>query len=310
MDVVLLHNPSSGDGDQSSANLANLLRKHGYQPECFSLNEALQRTDLLKRGEFIVVAGGDGSIKRLANQIVHQKRPVAPLPLGTANNIATSLGITGEIEDIIAGWRPSERRRPIDLGLARGPWGERHFIEAVGIGLIGRAIKILDAIDEASQRKFSQKEDKLYRDLCVLLTLAREMPPLKIDVVKDGENRSGDYLLLEVMNISRTGPGYELARDANPSDGRLSLVAVRAKERDRLQKSLTDCLHQLDRGTTLWEEPVKRLQLELAEGEVRLDDEIIWPPESHANTEIAPDQPITIDLTVVPGVLEFITPTT
>ena len=271
MDVVLLHNQKAGDGDHSVDELAALLRRHGYRPECFSLKKALKRTDPLERGEFIIVSGGDGSVRRVATRLAHRGRPIAPLPIGTANNIATSLGIRGDPDAIIAGWKSGTRRR-IDLGLASGPWGKRHFIEGIGLGLIGRAITTIETIDDVSDREFENRQDKLYRDLCVLLALANEMPPLPIRVTQDGEDRSGRYLLLEMVNISRAGPGFELARGADPGDGWLNVVSVRADERHKLQESLKRCLAALDHGTILESQRAHELRLELSSGELRIDD--------------------------------------
>ena len=172
----------------------------------------------------------------------------------------------GEPEAIIAGWQHG-RRRKIDLGCAAGPWGKRRFIEGMGLGLIGRAIATLEAIDDVSTRKFANKEDKLYRDLCVLFALAHEMPPLHIEVQSDDDDCSGEYLLLEVLNISRAGPGFELAQRADPSDGLLDVVSVRTGDRAKLAEGVKGCLKQLEHGATLDSHTARSLHLGLRAGE-------------------------------------------
>jgi diacylglycerol kinase (ATP) len=307
MDVVLLHNPDAGDGDRSGEDLAKLLRQHGYRPTTLSLDEAWEETDPLKRAEFIIVAGGDGSVKQVALALAHRGRPIAPLPMGTANNIATSLGVKGEAEAIIAGWKTGRRRR-IDLGCATGPWGQRRFIEGIGLGLIGRAINTLEAIDEATLRKFANKEDKLYRDLCVLFALAHEMPPLRIEVQSDDQDCSGEYLLLEILNISRAGPGFELAQQADPSDGLLDVVSVRTGDREKLEESVKGCLKQLAHGTTLDSRTARSLRLSLRAGELRIDDDIVWPRADGPADSRDGLQSIEVEVTVEPGALEFVLP--
>ena len=65
--------------------------------------------------------------------------PIAILPLGSANNIARSVGIEADpIEIARAGWRETEVRR-LDVGTAAGPWGKRPFVEAVGVGALAEA---------------------------------------------------------------------------------------------------------------------------------------------------------------------------
>lgn len=55
------------------------------------LESVLESTDV------IVAAGGDGTVSTAARAVAGRDIPVAILPLGTANNIARSLGIEGSI---------------------------------------------------------------------------------------------------------------------------------------------------------------------------------------------------------------------
>ena len=58
---------------------------------------------------------------RVALSLKDRSSLLAILPIGTANNIARSLGIVGEPKDIL----PELARAPIkflDVGVAMGPW--------------------------------------------------------------------------------------------------------------------------------------------------------------------------------------------
>src|SRR5688500_13926950 len=90
MDVVLLHNEKSGDESWSRNDLIKLVRRAGFEPRYFPLNRALDEPKLLDRGEFVIVAGGDGAIRRAGLAMIGRDRALAPLPLGTANNIIRS----------------------------------------------------------------------------------------------------------------------------------------------------------------------------------------------------------------------------
>jgi diacylglycerol kinase family enzyme len=57
--------------------------------------------------------------------------PIAILPLGTANNIAKTLGIRGSAEQLIAAI-PTAVRRAFDLGVIGGPGLDARFLEGVG----------------------------------------------------------------------------------------------------------------------------------------------------------------------------------
>jgi hypothetical protein len=46
-----------------------------------------------------------------------------------------SFGIAGAPHEVAAGWR-LDRWQPFHVGVARGPWGRRHFIGGIGLGSI------------------------------------------------------------------------------------------------------------------------------------------------------------------------------
>lgn len=305
MDVALFHNAKAGDEDFTEGKLVKLLRREGFRAKYFPLKEGLADDKALAHGEFLVVAGGDGSIRKVANRLVGTKRRVAPLPLGTANNIARSLGIPTEPEKVVAGWKHPVRRH-IDMGVAKGPWGKRYFIEGVGFGLIGRAIAIIDDIDANSGRAFTTREDKLHRDLCVMTALALEMPPTELKLVVDGEKLTDEYLLFEVLNINRAGPGIELATEADPSDGWLDVVSASSRERRKLTQSIEKCLSESRRGPILASRKVKKLKLAIGKCELRLDDKVVLRSEDFAKW--TKDKRVKIEISIEHKALELLLP--
>jgi diacylglycerol kinase (ATP) len=311
MDVALLHNAKAGDEEFSEKKLVKLLRAGGYKARYFPLKEALKSKAMLKEafhhGKMVVVAGGDGSIRKVANRLAGTKRTIAPLPIGTANNIAHSLGITGSPEAVIAGWtKPQERK--IDLGIAKGPWGRKTFIEGVGLGLIGRAIAIIEDIDDVSGRVFSTKEDKMHRDLCVMAALAHEMPPTHVKVTIDGNKTVDDYLLFEILNINRAGPGIDLANAADPGDGWLDLVWASAGERRKLTQSIEKCLSDSRHGPILMSQKARKIRLAVGKCELRLDDKVVLRSEDFAKWTA--DKRVKIEIGIEPKALHFLLPST
>jgi diacylglycerol kinase (ATP) len=309
MDVAVLHNAKAGDKDYSPQKLLKLLRAGGYKAKYFPLKEALHDKALLKEalhyGKMVVVAGGDGSIRKVANKVIGRKISLAPLPLGTANNIARSLGIVGTPEEVVAGWKkPVERK--IDLGVAKGPWGTKYFIEGVGLGLIGRAIAIIQDIDEVSGRVFSTKEDKMHRDLCVMAALAHEMPATQVKLVIDDNKTVDDYLLFEILNVNRAGPGIELAAAADPGDGWLDLVWATAGDRRKLTQSIEKNLAEARHGPILASRKIKRLRMAVGKCELRLDDKVVLRSEDFAKW--TQDKRVKIEISIEPKALDFVLP--
>ena len=297
MDVVLLHNPKAGDENWSRANLLKLVRRAGFEPKYFPLRRALDEPKLLDRGEFVIVAGGDGAVRKAALALIGRDRPLAPLPLGTANNIVRSFELPLRPEEIVEGWR-RPRRRPFDVGVIAGPWGKRPFIEGVGVGLISRSISVLDEIDQEAVYEFKKSEHKLHRDICVTAALAREMCALPAELTLDGRPISGEFLLLEVLNIRRAGAGVELAPRANPSDGRFDVVSATAAQRRSLLRTLKARLSDKKGVSSMTVRRARHVQLALhAECEMRIDDDTVTV-----------DADTKVEITMKPGELEFLLP--
>jgi diacylglycerol kinase family enzyme len=300
MDVALVHNPHAGAQRHDRNNIERLLRHGGYRPKYFTVEQALKDPRAFEHGKFVVVAGGDGSIRKAALKMAGTGRVLAPLPLGTANNIAHSLGIEARLRDIIDGWSGGNVR-PLDLGCAEGPWGRRLFIEGAGIGLVERAMPVIQAIAQADEHEFADPADELHRDLCVYIALAQTMPALKAKVALGRRRpKTEKYILLEFLNIGRAGPCIRLRPRANVSDGKLEVIAVTEKDRPDMVKHLTAHLNDAHRAA-LPRTLARSATLQLSGGSLRVDDQIIWKANPRGKS-------VKVKLWVVPGALQMLMP--
>lgn len=303
MQVALFHNSGAGKDDISTSDLATLLRRSGFNPVCFPLKESLDDPAALNTGEFVIAAGGDGSVREVALRLAHTGRPLAPLPLGTANNIARSLGLRGSPADIIAGWK-SPRRARLDLGVARGPWGETKFIEGVGLGLVGRAISLIESIAKASGHDYDNREDELHRDLSVFLTLAQEMSPIELSLEINGTASRDRFLLLEILNITGAGPALQLASRAEPGDGLLDVVAVPESQRSRLSAHLLQHFSSSRPEPLLSSQNAREVRITTAACDVRIDDCVVLDSRDRSPSS----EPFNINISVDHAALELILP--
>ncbi len=85
-----------------------------------SANTLLQKTEGWEKIEalktdLIVLAGGDGTVRKAAPHILGKEIPIGLFPLGTANNIAKTLGISGDTESVAATWGHGTLK-PYDVG--------------------------------------------------------------------------------------------------------------------------------------------------------------------------------------------------
>jgi diacylglycerol kinase (ATP) len=222
--AVVLHNPAAGRGNVSADDLLAALAAGGIASRYCSTKQPDFAHALGEPADLVVMAGGDGTVMNAIGHLRHRSMPIAILPLGGANNIARSLGITADpLETARAGWREIAARR-LDIGTAIGPWEKRLFVEGVGVGAVAEAMSAIAERDVSGPEKSGLARQALVE----MLTAAR---PRKVRLTIDGQEVTCRCLLAEIMNIASTGPRLLLAPAADPGDGLLDLVCLEPEAR-------------------------------------------------------------------------------
>jgi diacylglycerol kinase family enzyme len=232
MRVTLIHNPRAGAGDFDPEALMDVMRKHGHEPTYQCRKDKDWEKCLDEATDLFAVAGGDGSVARVARKLARLPSchtPIAVLPMGTANNIANSLNIRGNAHNLIAGWNDA-KRVPVDVGRAKTGKATDAFIESIGCGFFADMM----VAEEAEPSVEGDTPDEAVASARKLLRRTlKKAKPRKWRVEVDGHDHSGSYLLVEAMNMKRIGPGLELAPDADLGDGLIEVVFVCDDESDR-----------------------------------------------------------------------------
>jgi diacylglycerol kinase (ATP) len=302
MRVTLIHNSKAGANEQPSVDgILGLIRAAGHAVTLQAPKGDDWERALEDPGDLVAVAGGDGTVGAVAVRLAGRGVPIAVLPVGTANNISKVLRLADTtLERLIAGWAAA-RRIGFDVGVVTGPWGATRFIEGVGVGLLARAITELDAKAEIAFGQVDNREEKMTSGLKRLRDLAGNCPAMTLRIVLDGQDLSGDYILLEVMNIKHIGPSLHFAPDADSGDGLLDVVLVTADQRDRLGEYLSSCLEGRPQSPQWTVHRGARLRLEYEDQDMHIDDKV-WP--SHGST--AAHVPMHLDIKVDSQILEFL----
>src|SRR5258705_7424008 len=132
MRVSVVHNPTAGHGRYVLEELLVGLQRSGRPVHvcvCVDDVEGANFDHLLNDpGDAIVVAGGDGSVRRVARHIVGRGVPLAVVPLGTANNIARALNLPRDPALVIAQLNAMVPWK-YDVGCITGPWWRNAFLE-------------------------------------------------------------------------------------------------------------------------------------------------------------------------------------
>jgi diacylglycerol kinase family enzyme len=235
--VILFHNPRAGDEQHSRETVERLIREHGHSLEYYSTKEDGWELGLARPGDLVAIAGGDGTVGKVLTELVTKEpRPVALLPLGSANNIAQTLGLADRgLEELVRRW-PVAGRRPYRLGQLVTAGTRAIFAETVGGGLFAESLRRSEETDGA--------DDKIEHGLRLLRRIVDELPALEWRVDLDGSDRSGRFLAVEAMAIGWTGPGVPLAPAADPQDSLLDVVRICERDRTALASYLDARLHK------------------------------------------------------------------
>ena len=188
--------------------------------------------------DLVVAAGGDGTVRSAAKVVAGSSTPVTILPLGTANNIATSVGLGGEITDLIASWHHA-RRVPFDLGYARAGSKRWHVVEGAGAGLIPAGIAAVERQKPSEAETASTHPAReIASAVKAFYGVLDRLEPVRQTVRLDGTVLSEDLLLCEILNIRSVGPNLVLSPGASPSDGFFNVVLAGVSHRQALRTYL------------------------------------------------------------------------
>ena len=132
MGGIILVNPAAGPDDLSADELRKRFPDHEVVECDGDITEKV--TDALKRGvDFVAVAGGDGTIRSVAEQLSGTDVPLLPIPAGTRNHFAKDVGVA-DIDDAAAA--ASGRRVRVDVGDVNG----HRFVNNSSIGVYPRIV--------------------------------------------------------------------------------------------------------------------------------------------------------------------------
>jgi diacylglycerol kinase family enzyme len=286
MRALLIHNPTAGTGSHAAEVLEALLREASYSVTAVTTKQKGYKKALKQKADLILVAGGDGSVAKVIRALGDHHTPLAILPLGTANNIARTLGIQGEPEAVIESVR-MHSTRPLDIGVVTGPWGKRRFVEGVGIGVLA------DWMQAGSSKPPAAERTRIGREQ--LRESLTETPSIRVHGSVDGYDLDEEVLFFEVLNTRFIGPALSLGPLSAPGDQLLDTVYLPPDKR-------AEAVSWLDSPNRLAPPFVvrqgRKVVLQWMSGFLHIDDRV-WPH---------PGRPTELKLELEPKSLRFCAP--
>lgn len=274
--AALHHNPNAGK-QQSPGELVRAIEEIGWPVAgvfC-DIERALEASP-----DVVVVAGGDGTVGRVAKRLAHTGVALAIVPTGTVNNVARALGVPVGAEAV------SGLAHACELWLDLGAVDGGRFIEGFGVGVFAHLI--------AERASGADKAPARAHDL-----LARELEryvPARVQLEIDGRDASGEYLVAAVLNGRTVGPALCLAPGARVDDGQLDVALACPEHRGEWIERLRAARDDSD----VWLPPFETARA----SHVRVRADGLWSHVDDEARELAGD----INVEVVRGAVRVLVP--
>ncbi len=193
------------------------LKSYGFEliPKRIRKRDDLTRLILEhhKSVDLVVIGGGDGTLNGAVQGLVETGLPLGILPLGTANDLAHTLGIGADLDHacrVIA----DGNRRQIDVGCVNG----KYYFNVAGMGM---------SVEITSQ--LTRDVKKRWGALAYLITASRvlrNLRPFHAEIRTDNEVYTTRCVQITVGNGRFYGGFLSVAEDAAIDDQWLDLFCL------------------------------------------------------------------------------------
>lgn len=215
--ALLVLNRNSRSGEAYLDEVRDRLGSAGFQVThlCFDDKERLVREIAARATEAdcVIAAGGDGTANMVARALLARDLPLGIIPLGTANDLARTLGIPMGIDEAIHIIAAGHTRR-IDIGLVNG----HPFFNVASLGL---SAELAATLTTEVKRRFG----RFGYALTTVRVLLRARP-FRVRITTEQGVVTARTLQIAVGNGRYYGGGNAVAQDAAIDDGQLDLYSL------------------------------------------------------------------------------------
>ncbi|MEA5575840.1 lipid kinase [Anabaena sp. UHCC 0451] len=218
--ALLLVNRHSRQGQQSLLEAINCLERLGFHLIQESTENPEHLADVIRRYQteidVVIIGGGDGTLNAAVDAIVDTQLPLGILPLGTANDLARTLGIPNTLPEACQIIAAGDLRR-IDLGWVNG----KYFFNVASLGL---SVNITQKLTREVKRRWG-----IFAYAATALQVIWKSRPFSAEIrIKDQSFRV-KTVQIAVGNGRYYGGGMAVFHDATIDDQRLDLYSIEIK---------------------------------------------------------------------------------
>lgn len=215
--ALLLVNRHARQGEKGLSEAIDCLEKLGFDlieestehPE--HLGEIIHRYQ--HQVDLVIIGGGDGTLNAAVDALVETQLPLGILPLGTANDLARTLGIPNTLTDACKIIAHGQQRR-IDLGWVNG----KHFFNVASMGL---SVKITQRLTKEVKRRWG-----IFAYIATALQVLWSARPFRAEIGCNDQLIRVRTVQIAVGNGRYYGGGMAVAPDATIDDQRLDLYSL------------------------------------------------------------------------------------
>lgn len=215
--ALLLVNRHSRHGQQAVSDAIEQLKKLGLELMEESTEDPMHLPELIRRYreqvDMVIVGGGDGTLNAVVDGIVDTQLPLGVLPLGTANDLARTLGIPTTLADA-CGVIAAGRVKQIDLGWVNG----KHFFNVASLGL---SVQITQKLTKEAKRRWG-----IFAYAATAIQVIWQTRPFSAEIRLDDQVIQVKTVQIAVGNGRYYGGGMAVTHDATIDDQRLDLYSL------------------------------------------------------------------------------------
>jgi len=292
--VLIVFNPKSGQGDSTLPDFVALIKQRGAE---VTERELVKDTPMseyiadLENFDLLVGAGGDGTVSSLAYAARYKDVPMLAYPAGTANLIAQNLDLSNDPAELAAVLAGGHTVR-VDMGEIEVAGEKSGFAMLAGAG--ADAAMIRDSEDLKEQ----------FGAMAYIMSAMKQISPKKttFHLVIDGEPRSFEGIGVMVANFGMANYRLPITSDISPSDGRFTVVLIKAGNILRLLPNLIDSVRvKLNLGDPMFSGNLETLDAKTVT--VDADDPFPLQYDGELHVETTP-----FTASILPGAIRFLTP--
>jgi diacylglycerol kinase (ATP) len=216
--ALVLVNLGGGGASRPVEDGVKLLTDAGYEVELHFVRDPGRIPDAIRRKgaevDVIVIGGGDGTLSHACDAVLESGRPLGILPMGTANDLARTLGLPtaplAAFRVIAAG-----KTKRIDVGRVNG----RPFFNVASMGI---SVAIARRLTGALKNRWG-----VLGYARAAWDAARTGSSFAARITCDDETETLRAIQIAVGNGRYYGGGMTVADDAAIDDDRLDVYAIR-----------------------------------------------------------------------------------